>query len=350
MDIFIVLLFFIVIYKIDFSGKYFYADNLNNNKIGGGTTTSFRGIFAVLIFLSHSKQYINIDGRFNSIFVLQNTLLGQLIVVIFFFYSGFGIMESYKKKQNYFATFPKRRVLKTLINFDIAILLYMILNLCFGRHYSIYDNLLSFIGWTSIGNSNWFIFAILICYISTYISWLAFKNKKLLTLSTTVLLFIYILVLSVLNKGTYWFDTILTFPFGMLFSIYFDKLKNIFTKNNFNYIVSLIVSILMFCILFLLRKYLNYLCLISNLIGILFCLILTLISYKIRLKNPILTFLGNHSFDIYILQRIPMIALSYTPLQTARLTFITVSFILTIVLCLAYNKICSIITKRLKIS
>ena len=43
--------------------------------------------------------------------------MGQLVVVMFLFYSGYGIGESYKKKGvNYVQQMPVHRILTTLLN------------------------------------------------------------------------------------------------------------------------------------------------------------------------------------------------------------------------------------------
>ena len=48
-----------------------------------------------------------------------------LMVTMFLFYSGYGVFESIKKKkEKYINTIPKRRFLKTLINFAIFYIFY----------------------------------------------------------------------------------------------------------------------------------------------------------------------------------------------------------------------------------
>jgi len=345
MDIFILVLIVISLWGMSFTGKYFHADNMNPNS----SPLSLKGIFAVLIFLSHSQQYINIhSSNFSKVFIIQNSLLGQLVVTLFFFYSGFGIMESFKNKPNYFKTFPKKRFLKTLLNFDLAICLFLIMNLILNRHYATKEILLSFIGWTTVGNSNWFMFVILFSYIVIYLSQLISKKPICITLYTTIMLLIYCFTFPINKMGTRWTNTILTLPFGMLFSVYHEKIKSFITKNNTNYLISLFISCMLFILFYLLTSVFNKYTITYNIVSILFCFIIVIITYKIRLKNRVLSFLGKHSFDIYILQRIPMIFLSKTVLVDSIVCFIVVSFILTILISLGYNLICRKINKFLK--
>lgn len=344
MDLFIIILIILIWYKSSFSKNQFSLSYLNKDE----NPLAIRGIFAVLIFLSHSRQYLNIDQSsfYNKIFILQGNILGQLIVSVFLFYSGFGIMESYKKNQNYFQSYPKKRILTTLINFDIAIILYLLLDIIIGKHYQTKDILLSFIGYTSVGNSNWYIFAILYCYIIVYLSQLISKNPKLIALFSTILLIPY-LIFTKHFQFSWWYDTIFTFAFGLWFSIFYEQITTFLTKNNLLYYISLLFSFLIFTLTFLLRRYFDNYAITSNFLSIIFVTIITLFSLKVKLSNPILKFLGKHSFNIYILQRIPMILLSKTGLANYNIPFIIVTFSLTILIALAYNKLCSFISKKI---
>lgn len=50
----------------------------------------------------------------------------------------------------------------------MALALYLGLHLCFGAQPSLKTILLSMVCWESIGNSNWYIFAILCLYLLTW--------------------------------------------------------------------------------------------------------------------------------------------------------------------------------------
>ena len=89
----------------------------NEDYIGIRTTSVINGLFIWLVFMSHFTQYLpeyanNIIG----------TVMGQLVVVMFLFYSGYGIMESIKLKGViYILNIPKKRFLGTLYKFIIAV-------------------------------------------------------------------------------------------------------------------------------------------------------------------------------------------------------------------------------------
>ena len=95
-----------------------------------------------------------------------------------FFYSGYGVMESLKVKgNNYLNDFAKKRLGTTLLNFDVAVCCFFLLNYMIGKTLTIEDVLLSLIGWSSVGNSNWYIFVILLCYLAFYISFGISKER-----------------------------------------------------------------------------------------------------------------------------------------------------------------------------
>lgn len=134
--------------------------------LGREQCDSIKGVFILFVFFSHFMGYVGRVGGY-----VIDTHLGQMMVTLFLFYSGYGVMESIKKKgDEYVKSMPKRRILTTLVNFDIAVLAFIALDLILGRPITIKLTLLSFVCWESVGNSNWYIFAIICCYIAAFVS------------------------------------------------------------------------------------------------------------------------------------------------------------------------------------
>ena len=137
-----------------------------------------------MIFLTHSMQYISGSGYtfagIDSITTIITNYLGQLVVVMFLFYSGYGVASQIRHRGNsYVKQMPKCRVMKTLLNFDIAVCFFIVLDILLTRPFSISQILLSFVAWDSVGNSNWYIFIILLCYIFTYVACSFFMKKHI---------------------------------------------------------------------------------------------------------------------------------------------------------------------------
>ena len=140
---FYLLLFLLPFYKIKFMGKNFCAEE----SLSRNTTDSIKGFFIWLVFLSHFSGYVATDAPIDTLGFRISSWLGQLIVACFFFYSGYGVCEAISKRgYGYIKTFPKNRLFKTLLHFDLAVFIYIIINLFIGRNMSVKDVLLGLIG------------------------------------------------------------------------------------------------------------------------------------------------------------------------------------------------------------
>lgn len=298
---FLFLIIALCLYKVKIPKKGYFDDFLEREQ-----TNSIKGIFILLVFLRHSLQYVVKSGyKFNSFgdsTVLSiNWELGQLIVVLFLFYSGYGVMEAIKNKGDvYIAKMPRNRILPTLLNFDIAVLCFIIVDLLLDIPINSTQVLLSFIGWVSVGNSNWYIFVILICYTITYL----FIRKEKYFWG----LFLIIVVAAILKfsgKAECWYNTILSYPAGILFSKNRQMIVCLWKKHYWSI---LFTFVLFFCVLFPFKS--DCISLKYNILSVLFAFIVVQITMKIKISNSILCWLGINLFPLYIYQRIPMILLS----------------------------------------
>lgn len=289
-------------------------------------TTCVNGIFVILVFLSHFCQYEIMKWAF----IPQS--IGQLMVAPFLFYSGYGIMEQIRiKNKSYIDNMPKHRILRFYMHFCMVTLLYLSLSIILNKHYSFSRIILSFIGWDSIGNSNWYVFAILMLYWIVYISFKIDFNSGLKY--CFFFMYGYVLVISCL-KPDYWYNTIFCFLAGMVFS----KNKSLI-KQPVNW--SVLIGLFLFLELF------NYRIIAYEILSILFCMSLVLICCYIRIENKILTFLGSHVFEIYILQRIPMIV--FKPYLHGYL-YLFVCFIITIIIAVLFKKVKNLSVKTSNIN
>ena len=94
------------------------------------------------------------------------------------------------------------------------------------------------------------------------------------------------------------------------------------------------------------RIYNHYL--IHNLYAVVFLVLLLLISMKLRLDNGLLQFLGENTFGIYILQRIPMILLThYGIMKYSAVNMYIACFLITCILSLIFTGCLKMIDARL---
>ena len=277
------------------------------------STTAVNGFFVALVFLSHFKAYFELSGVYDKPFNSMMSFLNQLIVTTFLFYSGYGIMCSINKKGiPYVKSIPKKRFLSVLLHFDIAVMLYFVLNIILQKKMQLKTVLLSLVGWDSLGNSNWYIFAILILYIFVFISFMAVKDKKLLgVMLTAVFSCLYVCVMTFSEKKDFFYNTVMCYPVGMIYGLYKEKIEKFLQKSNVLYFGSLF---LLFSVFFFFSLYGIKGAVIYQLWSISFVLFLVVLSMKIKVDNAFLRFFGKRIFEIYLLQRIPMIILKETSL------------------------------------
>lgn len=294
-------------------------DKWNESFLSKNTTNAVKGIFIVIVFINHISEYytqVNADmsAWYDNIFFLPSKACGQLMVVMFLFYSGYGVMESIKKKgKDYINSIPIRRVLNTLLNFDIAVLIFTIVSLMQGMYVTLEQFVLSLTGWESVGNSNWYIFVIVGCYALTYIS---FKTNPIggeVTLCFAIVVFAMILSLT---RGTWWYNTMFAYAAGVLFSEHKDTLVVSMKKNYGKWFIS-ICSGMGICLSLYLIFYIPFKssleqlgALVFNVMSVFFALFVVITTMKVKIGNNILIWLGTNLFPIYIYQRLSMMTLT----------------------------------------
>ena len=146
--------------------KFVKSGEFNSDYMSKDTTGAINGIFVLLVFMCHISGYMKLGGSSDTIWLDLKSWLGQLVVVTFLFYSGYGMMCSIMKKGTpYVKGIFRRRFLSLFAHFDIAVLLFLLMNLALGIKTKTRTTLLAFTTWESIGNSNWYITAVLCLYL-----------------------------------------------------------------------------------------------------------------------------------------------------------------------------------------
>lgn len=336
-------IFYLLIFALVLLGAKIVPLHLTNST-SRNCTNCIKGIFILMVFLSHSWGYIYESNPeidiLDRIFISINSKFGQLIVVMFLFYSGYGVMYNIiHKKDTYINSIPHKRMLVTLANFAIAVSIFILLNLMLSREVTISQALLSLIGWDSVGNSNWYIFCIVCCYAFTYIAFKLSRNLRTGLLILAALSLGYIYVISQF-KGSWWYDTVLCYWAGASFAVLFPKLTSVF-ENQYWYCLT--GSIVLFLVFYNLPW--DYYALAFNISGIFFALTTVLITMRIQIGNTALDWLGRNLFPLYIYQRLPMILfanLGISWLTSYSPVFVTLCFATTIGITQIYQKVASL--------
>ena len=299
-------------------------------------TATINGIFSVLIFLSHSVQYLKLDGVLDGPYFDLRNFLGQLVVVTYLFYSGYGIMESARKKGTaYIKDMPKNRLFKLWYHFGIVVILYIITAFITGRKLDLLKTILAFTGLTSVGNSNWYMFVTFAMYIIIIVAFLIFrKSNKPALLGVFVLTGVFAYVEYKAGLASRFYNTIFCFPAGMLFSELKPYVDKALMKNDITWYSGFTVIGAVF-IFFSHNRDASLIH--HSLFAILGALLITVAFMKINVSSSILDWFGEHIFSFFILQRIPMALLKFAGINKIPVAFIIFSFFSTVLLAMLFD-------------
>ncbi len=338
MIFFVLILLLLIFNKMEISKP----GEFNKDYISPDGTLAIKGIFVALILLSHGKSYLELGGAYDEPYIAMQNHLNQMVVAMFLFYSGFGMMESLKKKQfAYVQSVATKRFPNLLLNYDLAVMLFFILGFIIGQPYTIKQFLIALTSWEGIGNSSWYIFAILVMYIAVMIAFLPKKfsqSKAVELVSIIILTALSIAVvwgMKKIERPDYSYNTIILFPLGFWYSYFKNTIEKLLMKNDIIYSCTLAVVVVAYFLAYMHRwdRFLIY-----EIWAILFCTLVILLTMKISLQNEVLKFLGKHIFSIYILQRIPMIFLDhYGVSDRHKYVFLVASFALTTAIAVAFD-------------
>lgn len=348
MLVFVLILAFLICSGITVAKK----DEFFSDYCSPKNTNTINAIFSILIFLSHAVTYIELDGILDAPYFEFRTFHGQLVVITYLFFSGFGIMESIKKKGTaYVKAMPVNRFFKLWYHFAIVIVLFTVVSIGIaGNEFSFSHWLLSFTGLKSIGNSNWYMFVTFLLYIIVIISFRVFKKSNILALACTgVLCGGYVILANKANLGIAFYNTALCFPLGMFFSMLKPYIDKIFMKNDILWFSGFSLCVVLFAF-FSQNRSQNFL---FYILFTFFALaVIVMFMMKVNIKSSVLDWFGQHIFSFFILQRIPMILLKSFGYNKEGYFFIIVCFFATIFLSVIFdaftNKLDSIIFKNKK--
>ncbi len=291
-------------------------EGCNEQYIDREHTQSINGIFILLVFLSHFSSYIDTSGELHRHYNMIQKSLGQMVVTTFLFYSGYGVAVSLAEKSGYTKNILKKRIPHVWLQFDIAVFLYALVRLGMGQTVTIKNLLLSLLAWNSLGNSNWYIFAIIFLYLFSYIAFTIYpppdeeKNRYRGILLLSILCTLFCEVLRPF-RPTYCYNTVFCYVLGALFALEKESIDS-FLRPKYRYWIALAIVAIAFRIahIFWYDSTVLY-----QFTACLFVLLIVLITMKVRIKSKLLCYCGKHLFSLYILQRIPMIVLQNAGLR-----------------------------------
>ena len=297
MDIFILLLMSLFVYFIPKTN----VDYLSNK-----STKSLKGLLALFIIFHHVSQKITTGENFSNF-----EYMGRYIVALFFFLSGYGLYFQYSNNATYMENFLRKRLTRIFIPFFVFVVIYVIYRATLGEVVNV-DFFLSF--WRDHNNiiyNGWFINSIIVLYVIFYVSFKK-KDSKIAIFKLVFFTLVYIFWKAYQNHGDWEYVSIMAFLLGVFWMKDRSIIDKFIEKNYFVLLVSF--SILMYVFrryevimknIGITNKYVYYV-IVGNLYTMIFVVYFLLLINKLNFSNKYLNFLGDISFEIYMIHGLVM--------------------------------------------
>lgn len=254
--------------------------------LSAGDMEPIRGVMAIAIILHHMSERTN-GGRLFPFMVH----MGYLIVAVFFFLSGYGLMIQFLKKgERYLKGYWKSRVFYISAVFAFASLIYSIYHLVIGN----------FTPSLTIAANSWYMVVQILLYI---IFWCAFKiagkGYSIGILFVFAMQTLMVIVMRMIALPGIWYMSNYAFVLGLIVAWKRDLIDRIIQQR---FVIASLASVLMFGVFSALPSVImggGYdTCRMAS--TICFTLIVMLLCSKIRIESKIWSWLGKISLEIYL--------------------------------------------------
>lgn len=303
-------------------------------------TLPIKGLLAILIVLHHLacvvwNQHIPIVSEFMS--------WGGLVVSVFFFITGYGLMQSYLQKgRGYLNGFLQHRFKKLLPSLFVATVCYLLVqSLLSGKN--------AFFSITELAYGNpplptsWFVFAVCFFYLIFYLAAKTSPPKchhQIIIFCLWTACGLYAFILHSIQWEDCWYKSIFSLGIGVTYANYEKNLKNWIMKYPQRLAYILILCFLFLCFVRLVNENLIY----TNISAWkLFAYSLTplfVVFFVYALgsfRSSILDFFGKISYEVYLVQGAFVLWLSIMKNNWGAYFFLT--FILTFVSAWLLNRL-----------
>lgn len=283
-----ILLFFLLIYVI--LGRHI------NGRFSKDATLPLRGFLALFIVLHHISLrlvYLKPDGYLLDFAEFGGW--GEPIVSVFFFMSGYGIIKSYQKKgKSYLDGFLRGRLFRIVVPYIICCILYIPFNNI------AFSSILCLETWKAdcpLLPSSWFVIAIFVEYFSFYFTAKIFSEVKNTIISTYFFSFVLVFVLICFDFRSWWWKDLICFNLGMSISFHEEYLRGLLLNKR---MILLLGGLLLFVLNLpgLINISSNFLFPIR--VFLLPIFVWQLVCCTKYSKNSLLKWLGNISYEIYL--------------------------------------------------
>ncbi len=290
-------------------GLRWRQDGAQSSVLSVESASVLNGASILFVFVQHIHAFLlgplnyEYKGLLDKCYIPLSDMICQQHVVMFLFFSGYGVMEQLLKRGDaYLDGFGKKRIFRVWANFAIAVAVYAVGNLVLRTDVSFRQMLVSLTCWQQIGNPSWYIFCILCCYAAFGASALAFRRIKLpyrgLWLPVAFLCVVYVLVLHhFIPQKTWWYNTVAAFVFGVFFSSYRDRILLLLKRYYWAFSPAVCIAFYVAYTRFVSFKDFG---IKNNLLSVCFIMVVLTFTMKVKIVSPVLSWCGKHVFPLYM--------------------------------------------------
>ncbi len=280
MELLFAVFFLLFLYKIKFG--------VSDEFMSKDYTTYLRGICALAIMLRHIR--ITDFAPLNVFDYLGNPIVG-----IFFFLSGYGMLTRIKQTgiDNYMNGFILKRCVPLFVEYIFVWIFNFVCMFLVSGNFNFLKKIIT--------PYSWFIIMIEVLYIVFYIGYKLFKdNLKRLIIFVTISELALIIALSVFGVGECWYLSLLCFSGGMIYSV-----VNLNKKRTlpliFGFGALAVVATGAEYVLSDKPKIIVLWALIYNVSVLSLAIVALSVGRYVRFKNPVFELCGKMSLEIYLL-------------------------------------------------
>lgn len=313
---YLVYLFYPILAILLLKNAKFYGTNWNDDFLSLKQSKALQGFCAIGIIFHHMSQKTAASWLKDE-YIIHGldpfVSIGFLFVSVFFFFSGYGLIKSYKTKENYLNGFLSKHVLPIILALLTTTMCFLI-----GRSWMQIDFSMGNI--FLIGEPNqvnpyaWYAVAIIIFYIVFYFSFKFAKSEKIAILFTCLGVILYMLYCDFAIFGTWWYNSVPAFIAGLLIAENEERIVNEAKKHYLFYLILFVVlTIALFFISLIDKNKVSRLVILfaQMACSISFVFSLLLIGLKVKIGNKALYFLGSFTLELYLLHGIFVQIFSY---------------------------------------
>ena len=334
-----ILLAFVCLWK----GKF--NNDFNDDFLDKRYTKSICGIAALFIIFHHISQQPAFQDYTRELYFFNN--IGYLAVCVFLFFSGYGLTTKVKQDKEYVNTFLAKRLITVLLPFYLTNIIFVILNI---GAMPLPRLLLGIFGFVNVNPNGWYPVTQTVLYLAFYVSNKLFKKDRSKILFELFVVIALICIFCVnghfawwyakkgwwlrdnafnnvawwadqqvlLFSGEWWVNSAISFVLGTTLASYRNSIINWLKKN---YYIKLIISVMLFVASYLVFTKINndygywselwhvtpqigdkFITSFSQLfVCVFFIITLVMIMMKYEVKNPITSFMGNITYETYLI-------------------------------------------------